>query len=302
MREDLHSFMRVGIVQFMAFPETMGGSGPVVESIGAICRDEFFESIEITQVNDPEDRKAVSHMLATSNMEVGFGAQPIQLGNKLDLNSADPAARAHAVEKLQQAARDAADLGAGKFALMSGPDPGADRREEAIDLLVDSLSQICATARSVGVPVALEVFDREVDKKSLIGSTHDAVRVAARLRPEFPDFGLMLDLSHLPLQGESSREALTLAKDYLTHIHIGNCVLDPDHPGYGDTHPPFGVPEGVNDVRELAEFLRVLLDIGYLDSGIPRTVAFEVRPRSGDDSNVVIANAKRTLRAAWREL
>jgi len=294
--------MRVGIVHFMAFPETMGGSGPVVETVSRICRDDYFGSIEITQVNDPDDRTAVRNLLATAHMEVGFGAQPIQLGNKLDINSADPAKRAESVERLIAAVKDAAELGAGKFALMSGPDPGPEKRDEAIDLLVDSLEQICAAAQAVGLPVALEVFDREIDKKSLIGSTKDAVRVAARLRPRFPDFGLMLDLSHLPMQYESSREALTLARDYLTHIHIGNCVMDPSFPGYGDTHPPFGVPEGVNDVAELAEFLRVLVDIGYLDPGITRTVAFEVRPRAGDDPETVIANAKRTLQAAWRQV
>jgi len=302
MRGDLHNWMRVGIVHFMAFPETMGGNGPVVETLQRICRDPYFESVEITQVNDPEARNAVQRLLATAHMEVGFGAQPIQLGNKLDINSADPQKRAESVERLKQAVKDAAELGASKFALMSGPDPGAEKREAAIDLLVDSLAEICEAARAVGLPVALEVFDREIDKKSLIGSTRDAVRVAARLRPRFPDFGLMLDLSHLPMQYESSREALILAREYLTHIHIGNCVLDPSRPNYGDTHPPFGVPEGVNDVPELAEFLRALLDIGYLDRGVTRTVAFEVRPRAGDDPEIVIANAKRTLQDAWRRV
>ena len=142
----------------------------------------------------------------------------------------------------------------------------------------------------------------QIDKKSLIGSTADAVRVAARLRPSFPDFGLMIDLSHLPLQGESTRDSLVQARDYLTHIHVGNCILDPEHPGYGDTHPRFGVPGGENDVPELAEFLRTLFDIDYLSADIPRTVAFEVRPTDEESSELIIANAKRTLQQAWREV
>jgi len=300
LRESLDSWMRVGIVHFMAFPETAGGSGPVAETVGRIAKDAFFDSIEITQVSDPAARKAVRDLLALSHMEVGFGAQPIQLQNKLDLNASDAGERSKAVERLKAAIEQAAELGASKFAVMSGPDPGPLMRDEAIERLIDSLAEVCAAARAAGLAVALEVFDREIDKKALIGSTKDAVRVAARLRPHFPDFGLMLDLSHLPLQGESSREALTLARDYLSHIHIGNCVLDPAKPGYGDSHPPFGVPEGVNDVAELAEFLRVLKDIGYLDPGVTRTVAFEVKPRPGDDPEAVIASSKRTLTAAWR--
>ncbi|MBO2521362.1 MAG: sugar phosphate isomerase/epimerase [Clostridia bacterium] len=302
MKPDLHQMMRVGIVAFMAFPELSSGDGPVLEAIEEICHDPFFESIEVTRINDGAVRKKVAEILAASQMEVGFACQPIQLSGGLDLNSPDEGERKKAVETLIGYLPMAKELGATKFALLSGRDPGPEGRDAAIERLVDSLAQVCEAARGYDLAVALEVFDREIDKKAVIGSTKDAVRVAARLRPQFPDFGLMLDLSHLPLQGESSREALTLAKDYITHIHVGNCILDPEHPLYGDSHPRFGAPGGVNDVAELAEFLRVLRDIGYLSEGITRTVAFEVKPMPGESPQIVIANAKRTLRAAWRQV
>src|SRR5690606_21781786 len=127
LRGDLHDWMRVGIVHFMAFPETMKGDGPVLQTVRRIATDDDFESIEITQVNDPAERKAVRELLATAHMEVGFGAQPVQLGNKLDINAADPEVRAASVERLKAAIRDAAELGASKFALMSGPDPGPEQ-------------------------------------------------------------------------------------------------------------------------------------------------------------------------------
>lgn len=302
MKPDLHRMMRVGIVAFMAFPETQSGEGPILEAIERICYDPYFESIELTHVKDEATRKKVAELLAASHMEVGFACQPIQLGGGLDLNSADESERRKAIDTLKSYMPMAKELGASKFALLSGRDPGDEEREAAIDRLVDSLAEICEAARPYDLAVTLEVFDRAIDKKAVIGSTKDAVRVAARLRPNYPDFGLMLDLSHLPLQGESSRESLTLAKDYITHIHIGNCILDPDHPLYGDSHPRFGAPGGVNDVAELAEFLRVLIDIGYLSEGITRTVAFEVKPMPGESAEIVIANAKRTLMAAWREV
>lgn len=302
MRGEPTDFIRPGIVQFMVHPETMNGTGPIVERIQSIVDDAYFESIEITQIKDDAARKEVASMLAMSQMEVGFAAQPIQLGGKLDLNSPDEAERKRAVDTLTRYFPMAKELGATKFALLSGLDPGDEEREEAIAHFIDSMQQLCSKAREYDLALALEVFDREIDKKALIGSTRDAVRVAAKLRPDFPDFGLMLDLSHLPLQGEGSRESLTQAKGYITHIHVGNCVLDPNHPGYGDSHPPFGVPEGENDVDELADFLRVLLDIGYLTESEPKTVAFEVKPREGDRPEVVIANAKRTLREAWRRI
>ncbi|MEE9399125.1 MAG: hypothetical protein V3V23_02555, partial [Dehalococcoidales bacterium] len=111
------------------------------------------------------------------------------------------------------------------------------------------------------------------------------------------------DLSHLPLMGESSDYALSAAKDYLTHVHIGNCVLkDKNHPAYGDKHPPFGIAGGENDVEEVRLFLKILMDIGYLGEGKQNVVAFEVKPLDGESSEVVIANAKRTLMEAWARL
>ena len=41
-------YMTVGIVHFMAFPQTMGGSGPIAETVGKIAEDPFFTGIEIS--------------------------------------------------------------------------------------------------------------------------------------------------------------------------------------------------------------------------------------------------------------
>jgi len=110
----------------------------------------------------------------------------------------------------------------------------------------------------------------------------------------------MLDLSHFPLQHESTREALLAAKDHLIHAHMGNCILkDKNQTGYGDAHPRFGIPGGESDVAELAEYLKVLLEIGYLSKENRRILSFEVKPMADESSEVVIANAKRTFRQAW---
>jgi len=152
---------------------------------------------------------------------------------------------------------------------------------------------------SRGIP--RPVFDRSIDKKSLIGPNALAVEVSAAVRRENPTFGLMLDLSHLPLQFETSEQALNVARDHLVHAHIGNCVLnDKGNPLYGDLHPRFGVEGGENDVPEVVEYLSVLRDIGYIGDGKQNVVAFEVKPAGGESSAVVIANAKsaRPRRAA----
>lgn len=304
MNSDLHSAMKVGIVQFMAYPETMAGKGPVLDTISKIVEDEFFGAIEVTSVQDPTARVEVARLLASAHMAVGFGAQPIQLSNKLDLNSLDREQRQKAVDRLKAAVDEAYELGAQRFGILSGPFPGAEHEAEAVKLLVDSLNQLCAYAESRGsMGVVMETFDRTIDKKSLIGPNDLGVAVSAAVRRDHPSFGLMLDLSHLPLQFETSKQALNIAKDHLVHAHIGNCVVkDSNHPLYGDLHPRFGVPGGENDVPELVEYLRVLRDIGYIGDGKQNVVAFEVRPHQGDTSAAVIANAKRTLLEAWARL
>lgn len=294
--------MKVGIVHFMAYPQTLAGEGPIVETVRRIAEDEFFSAIEVSTIKDPKAREAVARILEESHLTVGYGAQPILLTRKLSLNSFESSERAKAVQAVKEAAEEAYYLGAGALAVLSGPDPG-ERREEALRLLIRSLTEICAYARSKGnLRVLLETFDRKVDKRCLIGPNADAVKVAAEVRKVDPDFGLMLDLSHIPLQGETAREALQVAKEHLAHVHIGNCVKKEGHPAYGDQHPRFGLEGGENDVPQVVEFLRELFHVGYLGEGRRPIVAFEVKPLPGESSEMVIAGSKRTLLEAWSQL
>ena len=59
------------------------------------------------------------------------------------------------------------------------------------------------------------MFDRDIDKKCLIGPSEYAAAYAREVRRDYPAFGLMYDLSHQPLLHEQSTTALTLLKDYL---------------------------------------------------------------------------------------
>ncbi|MHB1134706.1 MAG: sugar phosphate isomerase/epimerase family protein [Chloroflexota bacterium] len=295
---NLHSYMKVGIVSFMAYP----GPYPVVQAITNLANDEFFTAIEVTHVASDEDRATVKTLLAASGLECGYGAQPVQLGGKLDVNSLDTATRRAALTRLFACADEAQALGCGRLALLSGPYPGPEKHAQATEALVESLNELCAYAAPRGIEVALEVFDREIDKKALIGPTSEAVAVAEAVRRQHANFGLMIDLSHLPLQFETATSALRQARDFLIHAHIGNAVLGSDHPAFGDQHPRFGLPGGSNDYMEVRQFLSILMEIGYLGEGQQRIVAFEVKPLPGETPELVIANAKRTLVRAWAGL
>ena len=303
MNESLHKYMKVGLVHFMAYPSTIKGEGPVLETVRKLALDEYFTAIEITTVKDNEDRKKVKQVLDTSHMTVAYGAQPRLLTTGLNINDLNEEGRQKALANLKEGIDEAYEIGAVGFAFLSGKYEEASK-EESYKALIKSTKEICGYAKSKGsMKVALEVFDYDVDKKSLIGPAPLALRYAKEIREEYDHFGLMVDLSHIPLIHETNEESLLPVKDYIIHAHIGNCVVkSADMPGYGDLHPRFGFPNGENDVEEVIAYLKVLFDIGYLGEGKRPIVSFEVRPFGDEDPDVVIANAKRTLNEAWARL
>ena len=78
-------------------------------------------------------------------------------------------------------------------------------------------------------------------------------------------------------------------------------MLEQGLPGYGDYHPVFGTPGSANGIPEMVDFLRTLIDIGFLDGQKKPMVSFEVKPMEGQDPFLVIANAKRVIRQAWAQ-
>jgi len=301
MQESMYKFMKVGLIHFMAYPQVMEGEGPILETLQKIAEDDFFTAVEVSWIKDVRVRQKAKKLLEVSHLTVAYGAQPRLLVKKLNLNSLNETERQEAVDEVKSAVDEAYEIGAKSLAFLSGEDPGEEKREQALKLLISSIKEICDYAKSKGnLKITLEIFDRDIDKKCLIGPANEAKKLAAEVRKEFDNFGLMVDLSHLPLLGETPAQAIMPVKDYLVHAHMGNCILqDKEHPGYGDQHPRFGIKGGENDVKELTEYLKVLLDIGFLNPQNPPIVSFEVKPLVGESSEVVITNAKRVLREAW---
>lgn len=150
------------------------------------------------------------------------------------------------------------------------------------------------------MPVLCEVFDYDIAKRSLVGPVELVRRYAKIICREYENFGLMVDLSHIPMLHETLEENLLPVRDYIRHAHMGNTVIkSPDCPAYGDEHPRFGFPDSENDVEELAAYLRLLLKIGFLNEKDRPIVSFEVKPFEDEDPDVVLAGAKRTLELAW---
>ncbi len=302
MKGSWESLVDLSIVHFMIFPETLTGSGPILETVSRIVNDDFFSMVEVGHINDPEERKQVAELIATSHVRVAFGAQPSILTKKLDLNSFDEMKRKEALATLIPQIDEAKEIGAKRFTVLSGPDPGKEKRAAARELLIQSLLELCSYAKGQGISVTLETFDRTVEKKSLIGPSDEAVMVSKAVKKQFPDFGLMYDMGHAPLLDEDPSKSLKLLKDHLVHVHVGNCVKKPGLPAYGDQHPRFGLSGSENDVPQLAKFLQALFDVGYIHSD-PRefspVIGFELKPLPNEKPEAVIANGKRAWKKAW---
>jgi sugar phosphate isomerase/epimerase len=300
MKEPWQSYLQLGVVQFMAFPECLAGQGPLFNTLAEICYDPFFDAVDVGPMEDPDQRRRCAALLRDCQMTVTFACQPLQLRLGLDINAADKSARREAVEAVLGLLDQAKELGASRFALMSGKNVPAGERPAALDCLVQELCRICKAARErADLPVVLEIFDYDIDKKALVGPCATAAAVAKQVRREFPDFGLLHDLSHIYLCHEEPTQHFPLIREHLVAVHMGSSVSDRTHPLFGDSHPLFGMPGGDNDVAELTEFIKVLFDIGYLRPGRRPTLGFELKPPDGVAPQTAIANMKRTWQRAW---
>ncbi len=303
--------MDFGVIHPLIYLECRGGAGPILETLPAIINDTDFGAIEIAPIKDPAVRQQAKALLAQSQLQVVYLPVLPVLLEKLEPGSADPDLRQAALNRLKTLIDEAIDFGC-VMSMVQGPlDPGPDQRAATTERLAQDLRELCdyamARSRQRQLFLTFENFDRDIEKKRLIGPTVEAAQLAQAI--DRPNFGLTIDLSHLPLLHETAAHALHTAAPYLIHAHIGNCVLD--HPGtplYGDFHPRFGHPLGRNDLPQVVDYLRQLDAVHYWSRarerlGTTPILSMELRPVPGEDNpEAVLANGKRTFMRAWAQV
>jgi len=297
-----------GVVHPLIWLECRNGEGPILETLPTIINDPVFGAIEIAPPKDPAIRKKARDLLASAQIQVVYLPILPIIVEGLEPGSADPDKRRAAMDRLKSLLDEAIEFNA-PLAMITGPkDPGPAERAAATERLTDDLRELCqyAEARSKDrlLHLTFENFDRDIEKKRLIGPTQEAVALAEAVN--CANFGLTIDLSHLPLLHETSADALRTAAPQLIHAHIGNCVLNhPDSPLYGDFHPRFGHPLGCNDLPEVIDYLRHLDAVNYFAQARARLgstpiLSMELRTIPGEESpDAILANGKRTFIRAW---
>jgi len=282
---------KIGVVSVMAFPSMAKGQDELSASLKAIGDDPFFDAVEVPLIGGAQWGSVKAFL---EGKEVARGCQPDILGKKLDLSSAGESKRSEAVAYVVQQVEECSRRGIGKLAVCSGPDQGAEKREWARGILVKSLREICSRASPLGVDILLETFDRDWDKKLLIGPLGEAAEVVEAVSRSEKNIGLMWDLSHAPLLGEKPEDLRRVSK-ILRHVHIGCAKQVGDK--LLDWHPVFHTKGAINAANDVAALLSTLLEIGY--AGV---VAFEVKPEEQQTAHEVLDISKGVLLSAFQQV
>ena len=295
MKDSMYRYMKVGVVLPTAYPDAQAYPEALLEAVRAVAADPFWTAVELPPIADEDRRRVVRSLLASAGVAVVQASQSTVRNEGLDLGGAGASDRA--VERLTRDLELAAAVGASVVAVLSGPEVPDALRPAALDATAETLRRLADAARGLGLDLVLETFDTDIDEKRLIGPTPRAVELARAVGRD--NFGLLLDLAHLPLLGESPDQAVRAAGPHLRHVHLGSCVLDKGNPAYGDSHPGFTSPGSVNGPDQVREMFRACFDSGFFGDGRRPFVSVEVKPQAGETSEAVLAAAKRTLGEAW---
>ena len=300
MKESIHKYFKVGLIEFMAYPAGMRGEDPdLLVNIMKIACDEYFDAIELTWIKNSELRSQTARILDEAHITVCYGAQPRLLTTGLNANHVVEDERLKAEATLIEAIDEAYELGAKGIAFLSGKWQ-EETKSLSYSQLLKTTRNLCDHAGLKGMMVELEVFDYDIAKASLIGPAPYAAQFASDMRKSHSNFGLLIDLSHIPMTYETPEFTVRVLRPYLTHFHIGNTVCtNPSDEGYGDEHQRFGFPNSSNDTAQVLEFLRVLKAEGFMNADSPYVLSFEVKPWKDENPDIVVANAKRVLNRAW---
>ncbi len=302
----LEKVSTLGTVHHSFFGERFRPPAPeFYESLEAISEDERFQAIEIGYVEGLSSGELCELGSALDPFRVivvnGGGAMN---GGGFSLCCTDPDRLAASVAMAKKIVDLSCEVGAEACLFPSGEDCGPQDRRMAYYALIESLSDICGyAARASGgkLVVTVEQMDRSFHHRQLLGPIRETIAALEAVRAGCDNIGLTFDIAHSPQLEEDPVEALTLARDIVYQVHLGNTVVgDQANPFYGDRHPPFGVDGGVYGRRELSEFLAAARQSRLLSRNT--VMSLEIRTPEGQDPYQTLADARETLFAAWAQI
>jgi sugar phosphate isomerase/epimerase len=300
-------YFDLGIVIPASFPEMSDGTGPIIENLNYVLGTGLFSLVETTYRKDEEGFTELRNYLDQKRVRTIYLAPFVIYQKGLDLNCFDENVRQEAVTVLKEFVERAYFIKAEKLMICSGPDPGVANREKAKKQLMKSLNELLEWTHQFWsdylLELILENFDRQLQKKRLLGPTNESVELIMEVKKNFRNINLIIDQSHLRQLDENSGESLALAKNCLGHVHLANCLLrDKSHPQWGDGHPPFNMVGSELGTEDIVNLFGHLFEIGYLEEdpkGELPTISLEVKPLPDGDKHATFKETCDTFLEAW---
>ncbi len=305
MSESLYSYMKLGINHHLLNFRCFQDHNYHLETLPFVLNHPSFQVVDLFIVDDDEIREKEIALIKNSGKEIIYNGAFMLPDTKYNPHSLIREEREAILQILKQQADFAMKVKASKFVVVSNLDPGERKRAEAKEGFAEFLYDFAGyISDNSNMKVIIEPGDRDIDKRFLLGPTPEAVEVVKMVRQKgTQNIGLMVDMSHLPLLGESFAQAIRTAGEWLWHIHLGSCVVkDETHPLYGDKHVPLGLKDSENGLDELADFLSELRKCGYLNRDETNSVTLEVRPLPHVTVEETIADQLRVLKKAWERM
>ncbi|MDR1531505.1 MAG: sugar phosphate isomerase/epimerase [Clostridiales bacterium] len=289
---------KLGFTHHMLYPGYAEDEVYHADTVLALARRPDIGCLDCCLPINPRERKRAAAGLRGCGKQITY-VNHLFPARKISLGSGDFAEQRIAREFLVREVEAAAEAGADQFLFVSGIDMPWDR-DGAIKRFAEICLWLCELLRGHGITPLIEPLDTAVDKRFLIGSTETAVSFVESLRAQGADLALEVDMGHVPLLFESFESAYRRAAEALARVHLSSCVVgDTNDPMFGDTHPSFFYPAGLHRRGDLTRVLRVLKEIGYLDS--PGKLVFEVNPLPSEDPEKTIRDHTDLLASAFAE-
>lgn len=300
MRDDIREYARVGLSYHMLYPTCLVDADEHVATFEEFLKRTDIETFDCCVPYGDARRARLIGQIRDCGKEVVCTAHLYPFGS-MTLGATRLQEREISRLFFKDQIEVAVAIGAAGFVFSSGVDVSEDDRPAARAAFADFCRWFCGRLRPHGITAMLEPFDRDFAKKYLYGSSEQCLELVRSLEPGIDNFGIELDFAHVPLMRESFEHAVSVCKPYLWRVHLGNCVTkDPQHPWFGDQHPPMGIEGGDIDVPELAGILKLLLDAGFLNKENRRGLVLEMQPFPGMTAEETVADQMQRLHNAWQ--
>ena len=303
MREDIREYARLGLVHHLLYPGCERDPDDHARTLGQFVGRPDIETFDCClPAGDDRRQRLIPAIRSSGKTDIAYAAHLFPL-DRLSFSTPVPREQPEVRAIVKDMVEQAAAIGATSFIFGSGGPAPDDATQAHHAAFADFCRWLCAELKPHGMLALLEPFDTDIDRKFLFGATEDCVALIRSLNPKIDNMAIELDLAHVPLMGETFEHAITTAAPYLHRVHLGNCVLkDPDHPRYGDTHPPIGFDGGEIDVPELTRILACLLEVGFLGKKKRGSLVIEMTPWPGKTPDETAQDSLARLRTAWERI